>query len=1315
MSSSLRFTFGSDNLKAILSNIAGKGSTVYNRNSKDTAHMQAKNLFGKQMLKSKYSSRSLLSAWEQYLDARAMEILGELYDPDSKLRPTEQLADLRAVKELGEKYDADSELTPSEQMKRLQSKELLGNYFDPESKLSIDEQLDVIRGKENIGELKNLNLVVPPSKFDVGDMIESDYKGDGVYEDGIITEDNKDGTYEVTYNDKNLDKQSAKPSSMIRYPDKKLPEIFKVGKPVLSDYRGDGLYRPGKIEKVNGDGTYDIVYDNNLGKEINKPIDMISPLSLDETFRIGDNVESKLNSNDKFYPAKVVNKNDDNTLDVMYKDGIRKDRDLIKRPIDKSKFKVGDEISLDDKIGEITKVNDDITYDMEFDDKNLKPKLSLDEDYIRNIRSKPKFNIGNEVEVNYNNDGKYETGEITKVNQDTTYDVVYDDTDQKSDSPINEDNIRNIDDKPHYTIGDKIEADYNNDGVYQKGEITLAKENKLYDIKYDTFNPQTDKNENLIRFLNRDSKFKVGDKVEVSSSKKDYMKATITAVNIDFKYDIKYDDLESQQDKSENLIRKIEGKPKFNVGDKIEADPSLDNNYKKGKIVSVNDDTTYDIELKDPNQKKTNVKENLLDFKDGKPIYKKGEKVLADFNSEDLYEPGVIKSDNNDGTYDVKYDDGINKPKSEIRKQKYGPLLSPGDPVQANFRGDGEYLDGTILGSNDDGSYNLVYDNGLGTEYNKPANMIRKVDTREDPKQVEFQMPISVPTDENEKQKQSLEKIDNLVNEKQELEEEIERLNNENVDLNKDKNNKNNKIPNIERNISRLDDEKDNLDKKILKTVDNIKDNSKIIDDGNSKLITLESERQDVLAKKNKTDSDIRDHEYDLSKINQNSKRIKNELNSLEDKNKKLSKDLTQTNEKKNDLQNKENKLESDLRVSKVDRDKSIEKKRSLNNEINNLKKDISQKSNLSDELQLKKLENEKKIIQLGSNIDEVKLIEQENDRLSNDIKNIKKDLLDKQSSLVDKQTSYSNADKKFMNSEKNIKDTVVKLNENKKQQKKLDKLIPNIESAISLNKQKIIDLNEDNYRNEKNKEDEIIIIDKLKKDIKSEKNDIKNLDNDKLKVEKEIDRAKKSIIDLESKEESLRKNRNDVQDDIKVNKDDLDDLKMEVTKLEKKILLNDTEIDKDKIALINYDDSIKDTIENIAPKDISDTYPSDDYVSSFSEEDMLNKEIKSIENNYNESLRELKRIEKDEADIKSDKDITKSEINLYKKQLDSLKSDKSPTQKTEKGKGEIDIETLSKINTENLMGYSSEAFEAFLRTKDKDQSDTISTYEAHA
>ena len=34
----------------------------------------------------------------------------------------------------------------------------------------------------------------------------------------------------------------------------------------------------------------------------------------------------------------------------------------------------------------------------------------------------------------------------------------------------------------------------------------------------------------------------------------------------------------------------------------------------------------------------------------------------------------------------------------------------------------------------------------------------------------------------------------------------------------------------------------------------NTNDNSKIIDDGNSKLITLDSQRQDVQAKKNKTD-----------------------------------------------------------------------------------------------------------------------------------------------------------------------------------------------------------------------------------------------------------------------------------------------------------------------------------------------------------------------------------------------------------------------------------------------------------------------------
>ena len=76
------------------------------------------------------------------------------------------------------------------------------------------------------------------------------------------------------------------------------------------------------------------------------------------------------------------------------------------------------------------------------------------------------------------------------------------------------------------------------------------------------------------------------------------------------------------------------------------------------------------------------------------------------------------------GTYDVKYEDGDAEafvPSSRIRAR---PSYAVGMAVEANFGGQGKFYSGTIAAANNDGTYDVAYNDG-DRERNVSAAMIR--------------------------------------------------------------------------------------------------------------------------------------------------------------------------------------------------------------------------------------------------------------------------------------------------------------------------------------------------------------------------------------------------------------------------------------------------------------------------------------------------------------------------------------------------------------------------------------------------------------
>ena len=100
--------------------------------------------------------------------------------------------------------------------------------------------------------------------------MEANYRGRGKYYPGRIKYDNRDGTYDIDYDDgeketrvrEDLIRSMARGSSGLSPRRDGMGEKLREGDKVEANYRGRGKYYPGRIRYDNRDGTYDIDYDD---------------------------------------------------------------------------------------------------------------------------------------------------------------------------------------------------------------------------------------------------------------------------------------------------------------------------------------------------------------------------------------------------------------------------------------------------------------------------------------------------------------------------------------------------------------------------------------------------------------------------------------------------------------------------------------------------------------------------------------------------------------------------------------------------------------------------------------------------------------------------------------------------------------------------------------------------------------------------------------------------------------------------------------------------------------------------------------------
>ena len=279
-----------------------------------------------------------------------------------------------------------------------------------------------------------------------------------------------------TNNHKNNNNQ-AEDDSPVKYP---------VGTRVQVNYLSKGRYYPAVIVAIHSSGmglSYDIDYDDgekeNHVKEENirpstkpsfnknkDPSDMIDPNL--PIYQEGQVVEVNYQGKGDYYPGKIAKDYGTNKLyDILYDDGDRERRvknQFIRLPTSKAST--------------TTSSNAATAAAAVVTPSKIQPN--------KTTTVVSKYPEGTAIEAKYRNKGRYFAGIIKKSYGNGYYDIDYDDGEKENN--VSESLIRSIDSllaNSQYDVGDYIEGNYRNQGKFFPGKIIVNHQNNLYDILYD--------------------------------------------------------------------------------------------------------------------------------------------------------------------------------------------------------------------------------------------------------------------------------------------------------------------------------------------------------------------------------------------------------------------------------------------------------------------------------------------------------------------------------------------------------------------------------------------------------------------------------------------------------------------------------------------------------------------------------------------------------------------------------------------------------------------------------------------------------------
>jgi hypothetical protein len=187
------------------------------------------------------------------------------------------------------------------------------DYDDGENELKVNES-----------NIRSLEVKCPSndkSKFTEGSKVEVNFRGKGRYYPGKIRHDRGDGTYDIDYDDGEIEKQVKESNIRLLGEEPKFP----VGSKVEAQSRGmPGKYYPGTIDRVQGDGTYGISFDDESFRSHvpESDIRLLPDKSDKPPLEEGSRVEANYRGKGRYFPGKVKGCRLDGTFDIVLTTGI---------------------------------------------------------------------------------------------------------------------------------------------------------------------------------------------------------------------------------------------------------------------------------------------------------------------------------------------------------------------------------------------------------------------------------------------------------------------------------------------------------------------------------------------------------------------------------------------------------------------------------------------------------------------------------------------------------------------------------------------------------------------------------------------------------------------------------------------------------------------------------------------------------------------------------------------------------------------------------------------------------------------------------
>lgn len=587
------------------------------------------------------------------------------------------------------------------------------------------------------------------------DEIEARYKGGQKWYPGVVAAVNRSGTYDVRYKDgdREFDVSARNVRSMSTASLGSSVDMrgrgddeYMEGDKVEARFGGRSRWFTGKISRANRDGTFHIAYVDGDEEQsvprsfIRKPLgggyaareESKGGSRADEAtdgrrkvHQVGGEIEARYKKGRKWYPGKIRAVNRDGTYDIRYADGDT-ERDVEPEMVrgtstaSLDSTAVGDDLLKGDKVearfgggsrwskATVERKHRDGTYSLRYDDGD--EEMAVEKRMIRRIgaRNSPtagsrspgrrvvsgvesetdnaarkSFRVGDDIEARYKRGRKWYPGVIRAINHDGTYDIRYKDGDSEHDV------------EPGLVRG-----------------LGMASVNSLA--------TSATSESNTMRGGSRSSfDFAVGEKVEARfGGRSRWYKATVDVKNRDGTYDLIYADGDEERRVGSDLIRRVDG----GAGTRqVSRSP--------GRRVVSGAGTDSEV---DPV---------------GGARLREGDEIEARYKRGPKYYPGVIRTVNRDGTYDIRYKDGDSERSvnrglikgkhmdstdslASGRDIRNTASFTAGDEVEARLGGRSHWFKASVRRKNRDGTYHLLYADG-DEERSVEKDLIRRANQRQ--------------------------------------------------------------------------------------------------------------------------------------------------------------------------------------------------------------------------------------------------------------------------------------------------------------------------------------------------------------------------------------------------------------------------------------------------------------------------------------------------------------------------------------------------------------------------------------------------------